>query len=169
MRKLFKSFVILATLLSMVCVPLMASAANPDGVNDIGTYTNPITGKIYKFVQAKTSDCIRLNEQVIYVITTEVKKDPATGKFAPMSEMVRADAASGYGIVHGFFQGGFAGLAQGAGVATGMALLRPSNTFNSAGQNNGQVQLQDSASTAVSTSAVIGNSYRNYFGNCRRD
>jgi hypothetical protein len=111
-------------------------------VCDLGSWSDPITGEVFKFVGAKMNDSIRVNQSIIYVVKTEVKMDDRTKKYAPKSEMIRADAASGPGIWNGFMAGGFGGLAQGAGLGIGMGLIRPSTTFNSAGQNNGQMQGQ---------------------------
>lgn len=172
MKRFMKSFVILASLLALVCVPVMASAANADGVNNLGSWTDPITGENYQFVQAKTSDCLRLNQSIVYVTHTEVKLDERTHKYMPKTDMIRVDAASGNGIVHGFFYGGFAGLAQGAGFATGMALLRPSTTSVNANGNTGveSSQGQIAGATAISNASAIGTKnviekgYKNHFG-----
>jgi hypothetical protein len=129
----------------------MAIAAGGQ-VMDIGSWSDPTTGEIFKFVNAKSNDSVRLNQSVIYVMHTSVQKDVQTGKWMPKTDMARVDAASNNGIWNGFMQGGMAGIAQGAGVATGMALLRPSPTNINAGNGNnanlansqqqGQIQFQ---------------------------
>lgn len=135
MRKGILKYV--ALVLSFLLIVPTAVLAAEGYVQDIGSWSDPTTGEIFKFVNAKSNDSVRQNQSVIYVVHTRIEKDAQTGKWAPKTNMERADAAASNGIWNGFMQGGFAGLAQGAGVATGMALLRPSTTTNNNGDGAG--------------------------------
>jgi len=163
-RRLMKCLVLV---LALVLIGAPVAIAAEGYVQDIGSWSDPITGEVFKFVNAKSNDSIRQNQSIIYVMHTEVKLDPKTNRYAPKTDMLRADAAASNGIWNGFMQGGFAGLAQGAGVLGGMALLRPSptnvnqegggvgsNTGNGSGGinlNNTQSQTQRQRSNNTNT------------------
>lgn len=164
-----------------VMVALCASGAWAEGgsVTILGSYTDPITGQSTQFVNAKSNDAIRGNQTVIYAMTTDpvlVTAPNGKKRWESKTTMVAHDSASSNGIVNGFFIGGFAGLAQGAGIVGAGALIRPDsgatqvnqggNAQQSQGQrmkqqqqqNQNQVQVQSQNQTALGGAGGAGGS-----------
>lgn len=172
-----KKTLLIAAMVLALCV---SGAWAGDGVKILGSYTDPITGQSTQFVMAERSDAVRHNQTVIYAMTTDqelVTLPNGTKRWQPTTKMAAHDNASSTGIVNGFFIGGFAGMAQGGGIAGAGALLRPSNTNVSnsntgngsganisnvnqqkQGQKQGQIQsqaqVQSQAQTANPTATV---------------
>jgi hypothetical protein len=119
----------LLVLMLCVCVLALVIPAYAGGdVTVLGSYTDPITGQSTQFVNAKSNDAFRGNQTVIYAMTTDqelVTLPNGKKRWQATTKMAAHDSASSTGIINGFTQGGLAGLFQGAGLATGMAVLRP--------------------------------------------
>ena len=125
-------------MVALLLVGSTAVLAAGGEVQDIGSWSDPTTGEIFKFVNAKSNDSLRQNQSIIYVIHTSVQKDERTGKWAPKTNMLIRDAASSDGLWNNFGKGGAAGLFQAGGMIGFGALLRPSNTSmtDNSGSNN---------------------------------
>ena len=161
----WKKCVLLVAFLSLICVPVAGAI---EGVTDVGSWSDPTTGEIFKFVNVQVHDSVRLNQSVIYVINTSVKKDERTGKWAPKTEMIKASEASNSGIWHGFMAGGFAGIAQGAGYAVGTGLL--ANQYGNASGSSagaGAIIINDNAQfqgQMQGQAQKLQPAYNKYFG-----
>lgn len=121
-----KKFLVLALAFSLI-LPSVALAAGGE-VQDIGSWSDPVTGEIFKFVNAKSNDSFRQNQSVIYVMHTSIQKDEKSGKWAPKTNLLVRDAATSDGFWNNFGKGGAAGLFQAGGLIGFGALVRPSPT-----------------------------------------
>jgi hypothetical protein len=105
------------------------------------------SGEFVDYVSVDAKDHTGTNSRVV----DRYYKNPKTGELVLLTK----SDFNGQGIVNGFMSGGFAGLAQGAGFATGMALLRPSSTNvnnDNSGSSNGSAG-QDGATGGPSYSS----------------